>query len=453
MRLYNTLSGEEQEFSPAGDKVKMYVCGVTPYAPCHLGHAMSYVFFDVLRRYLEYIGHEVEHVQNFTDIDDKIIQRAQESNTRTEDLAQTHIDEFMESMDSLNIKRAHYYPRATQEIPQILDVIDQLVEKGYAYASDGDVYFRVARYDSYGDLSHRSIDGMIAGARVEIGASKENPMDFALWKAAKPGEPSWDSKWGPGRPGWHIECTAMSMSYLGSTLDIHGGGQDLVFPHHENEKAQSEAFTGQFPFVRYWVHNGLLNMGDDKMSKSLGNNVSLNEALKQHGADALRIFFLSSHYRSPLTFSEEGVSGTERAAERLANALREDSGDGTETLDPEPFKERFLRAMDSDLNTPQALASMFDLAREINRSRESGSKVQQAQAVLRDLGGVLGLTFESGRDNQGFGSEPFIQLLVDTRTQLRESKQYALADKIRSDLLDLGVELEDTARGTDWRFR
>ena len=453
MRLYNTLTGEEQEFSPAGDKVKMYVCGVTPYAPCHLGHAMSYVFFDVLRRYLEYIGHEVEHVQNFTDIDDKIIQRAQESNTDTNDLAETHIQEFMESMDSLNIKRAHHYPRATQEIPQILDVIDQLVERGYAYASDGDVYFRVSKYDSYGDLSHRSIDGMIAGARVEIGASKENPMDFALWKAAKPGEPSWDSKWGPGRPGWHIECTAMSMSYLGSTLDIHGGGQDLVFPHHENEKAQSEAFTGQVPFVRHWVHNGLLNMGDDKMSKSLGNNVSLNQALNRHGADALRIFFLSSHYRSPLTFSEEGVSGTGRAAERLANALREDTRDGTGNLDPAPFKERFLGAMDSDLNTPQALASMFDLAREINRSKEAGAGVLEAQGVLRELGGVLGLTFDTRQDNQAVGSEPFIQLLVETRTQLRESKQYSLADKIRSDLLELGVELEDTARGTDWRFR
>ncbi len=453
MRLYNTLSGEEQEFSPAGDTVKMYVCGVTPYAPCHLGHAMSYVFFDVLRRYLEYIGYEIEHVQNFTDIDDKIIQRAQESSVDTDDLAQTHIEEFMDSMDSLNIQRAHHYPRATQEIPQILKVIEDLVDKGYAYASDGDVYFRVAKYGTYGDLSHRSLDGMIAGARVEVGAAKEHPMDFALWKAAKPGEPNWDSQWGPGRPGWHIECTAMSMSYLGNSLDIHGGGQDLVFPHHENEKAQSEAYTGEAPFVRYWVHNGLLNMGDDKMSKSLGNNVSLNEALKRHGADALRIFFLSSHYRGPLTYSEEGVSATERAAERLSNAFRLDTGEGAEELDPEPYRERFLRAMDSDLNTPQALASMFDLAREINRSRETGAGVQRAQGVLKDLGGVLGLTFDAKRDNASQGSGAFIQLLVDTRTELRQSKQYSLADQIRSRLLELGVELEDTAQGTDWRFR
>ena len=453
MRLYNTLSGEEQEFSPAGDTVKMYVCGVTPYAPCHLGHAMSYVFFDVLRRYLEYIGYEIEHVQNFTDIDDKIIQRAQESSVDTDDLAQTHIEEFMDSMDSLNIQRAHHYPRATQEIPQILKVIEELVDKGYAYASDGDVYFRVAKYGTYGDLSHRSLDGMIAGARVEVGAAKEHPMDFALWKAAKPGEPSWDSQWGPGRPGWHIECTAMSMSYLGNSLDIHGGGQDLVFPHHENEKAQSEAYTGEAPFVRYWVHNGLLNMGDDKMSKSLGNNVSLNEALKRHGADALRIFFLSSHYRGPLTYSEEGVSATERAAERLSNAFRLDTGEGAEELDPEPYRERFSRAMDSDLNTPQALASMFDLAREINRSRETGAGVQRAQGVLKDLGGVLGLTFDAKQDNASQSSGAFIQLLVDTRTELRQSKQYSLADQIRSRLLELGVELEDTAQGTDWRFR
>ena len=453
MRLYNTLSGEEQEFSPVGDTVKMYVCGVTPYAPCHLGHAMSYVFFDVLRRYLEYIGYEIEHVQNFTDIDDKIIQRAQESSVDTDDLAQTHIEEFMDSMDSLNIQRAHHYPRATQEIPQILKVIEELVDKEYAYASDGDVYFRVAKYGTYGDLSHRSLDGMIAGARVEVGAAKEHPMDFALWKAAKPGEPSWDSQWGPGRPGWHIECTAMSMSYLGSSLDIHGGGQDLVFPHHENEKAQSEAYTGEAPFVRYWVHNGLLNMGDDKMSKSLGNNVSLNEALKRHGADALRIFFLSSHYRGPLTYSEEGVSATERAAERLSNAFRLDTGEGAEELDPEPYRERFSRAMDSDLNTPQALASMFDLAREINRSRETGAGVQRAQGVLKDLGGVLGLTFDAKQDNASQSSGAFIQLLVDTRTELRQSKQYSLADQIRSRLLELGVELEDTAQGTDWRFR
>jgi cysteinyl-tRNA synthetase len=278
-------------------------------------------------------------------------------------------------------------------------------------------------------------------------------MDFALWKAAKPGEPSWDSQWGPGRPGWHIECTAMSMSYLGNSLDIHGGGQDLVFPHHENEKAQSEAYTGEAPFVRYWVHNGLLNMGDDKMSKSLGNNVSLNEALKRHGADALRIFFLSSHYRGPLTYSEEGVSATERAAERLSNAFRLDTGEGAEELDPEPYRERFSRAMDSDLNTPQALASMFDLAREINRSRETGAGVQRAQGVLKDLGGVLGLTFDAKQDNASQSSGAFIQLLVDTRTELRQSKQYSLADQIRSRLLELGVELEDTAQGTDWRFR
>ena len=453
MRLYNTLTREEQEFSPAGDTVKMYVCGVTPYAPCHMGHAMSYVFFDVLRRYLEYLGYEVDHVQNFTDIDDKIIQRAHEGNTNTEDLAQTHIQEFMESMDALNITRAHHYPRATGEITQIINVIESLVDKGYAYSSDGDVYFRVTKYGDYGKLSHRTLDGMIAGARVEVGGAKEHPMDFTLWKAAKPGEPSWDSQWGPGRPGWHIECTAMSLAYLGTTLDIHGGGQDLVFPHHENEIAQSEAHTGKAPFVRYWVHNGLLHMGEDKMSKSLDNNISLNEALKRYGGDALRVFFLSSHYRSPLTYSDQGLSANERAAERLANALREGPDTGAGDLDPEPYKERFHRAMDSDLNTPQALASLFDLSREINRSREAGDTVQGAQSALKHLGNVLGLTFETKRGKAGVESDPFIQLLIDTRAELRAAKQYSSADQIRSKLLDLGVELEDTPQGTEWKFR
>ena len=453
MRLYSTLTGEEQEFVPAGDTVKMYVCGVTPYASSHLGHAMSYVFFDVLRRYLEYQGYKVDHVQNFTDIDDKIIERAQKGNMNTEDLAETHIQEFMESMDALNIQRAHRYPRATQEIPEILKVIGSLVDKGYAYPSEGDVYFRVTSFDDYGKLSHRTLDGMIAGARVEVGGSKEHPMDFTLWKAAKAGEPSWDSPWGPGRPGWHIECTAMALAYLGKTLDIHGGGQDLVFPHHENETAQSEAYTGKTPFVRYWVHNGLLHMGEDKMSKSLGNLISLDEGLSRYGADAMRIFFLSSHYRSPLTYTDEGVLANRRAAERLSNAFREGPSVGSVSLDSQPYKERFIQAMDSDLNTPQALASLFDLAREINRSREAGIKVEAAQSNLRDLGGILGLTFDPDPKISKVDSDPFIQLLVNTRTELRSAKQYSLADQIRFGLLELGVELEDTHQGTEWKTR
>ena len=453
MRLYNTLAGEEQEFVPPGDQVKMYVCGITPYAPCHVGHAMSYVIFDVLRRYLEFLGYEVDHVQNFTDVDDKIIQRAQEQGIYPEELVERHIEEFMASMDALNVKRARVYPRATQEIPSIIEVIGSVLEKGYAYASGGDVYFRVGSTDGYGKLSHRTLEGMRAGARVEVDASKENPMDFALWKAAKAGEPSWGSPWGPGRPGWHIECTAMSLKYLGETLDIHGGGQDLIFPHHENEMAQSEAYTGKAPFVRYWMHNGLLHIGQDKMSKSLGNLVPLGEALKHYSPDGLRIFFLSSHYRSPLTYSDEGLSSTERAAERLRNALRQGAADGADALDPEPYRQQFLQAMDSDLNAPQALGALFDLSREINRAMDSGKDVGQSQATLRALGDILGLNFSPpGKDQEG-NAKPFIDLLVKVREDLRAAGQYDLADQIRDRLAELGVGLEDTSRGTLWNSR
>ena len=449
MKLYNTLSGKLEEFTPSGDVVKMYVCGITPYAPCHLGHAMSYVIFDVLRRYLEYLGHNVQHVQNFTDIDDKIIRRSQEEQVSPDELADRHIAEYMESMDALNVKRAAVYPRATQEIPRIIEVTGSLIDKGYAYAADGDVYFRVTKSPEYGKLSHRTLDGMIAGARVEVDPSKENPMDFVLWKGAKPGEPAWESPWGPGRPGWHIECTAMSLSYLGDTLDIHGGGQDLVFPHHENETAQSEAYTGKGPFARYWVHNGLLHMGHDKMSKSLGNLVSLQEGLKRYSADTLRIFFLSSHYRSPLTYNDTGLPSTDR----LRNALRQGTDEAGESLDADPFKTRFLDAMGADLNTPQALAALFDLARAINRGMESGTDVGRAQDTLRSLGGILGLTFQQPSDTRREDGSPFVDLLVEVRTRLRAAKQYELADEIRSRLTELGVVLEDTPGGSGWTYQ
>ena len=453
MRLYNTLAGTEQEFVPAGDRVKMYVCGITPYAPCHMGHAMSYVIFDVLRRYLEFLGYEVDHVQNFTDVDEKIIQRAQQEGVDPQQLVERYIEEFMVNMDALRVKKAMIYPRATQEIPRIVEIIDSLIQKGFAYPADGDVYFRVTKVEDYGNMSHRTLDGMIAGARVEVGAAKEHPMDFALWKAARAGEPTWESPWGPGRPGWHIECTAMSLAYLGETLDVHGGGQDLIFPHHENEVAQSEAYTGKAPFARYWVHNGLLHMGEDKMSKSLGNLVSVAEGLERYRPDALRIFFLGSHYRSPLTYSEEGLLSTERAAERLRNALKEGPQSGTESLDSGPYTRRFLQAMDSDLNTPQALAALFDLAREINRARDAGISVGDAQQTLRNLGDVLGLTFDQPRNDLGAQAGPFIDLLINVRAQLRTAKQYSLADQVRSQLADMGVMLEDTSDGTIWRYR
>ncbi|MDP6549477.1 MAG: cysteine--tRNA ligase [Dehalococcoidia bacterium] len=454
MRLYNTLASKAQEFTPAdGKSVKMYVCGVTPYSSTHVGHALSYVVFDVLRRYLEYLGYPVRHVQNFTDVDDKIIQRAQEQGVGVEELADKYIDDFFHTMDALNIQRAHVYPRATQEIPPIVATIEGLVDKGYAYPAGSDVYFRVTRSEGYGKLSHRTLDGMMAGARVEVDRQKENPMDFVLWKGAKPGEPAWDSPWGPGRPGWHIECTSMSLTYLGDELDIHGGGQDLIFPHHENEIAQSEAATGQEPFSRYWVHNGLLQLGRDKMSKSLGNLVSVEEALERFDPDSIRLYFLGSHYRSRLSYSDDDCAATQRGMGRLREALDRPSG-GAEPLDPIPFQQRFLDAMDDDLNTPRAVAALFDLSREINRFA-AVKDVTTAQDCLRHLGGILGLTFEGLAPEGGdhLAAAPFIQLLLDARAELRKAKQYALADQIREGLDRQGVTVEDTPDGAQWQYR
>ncbi len=456
MRLYNTLTGQAQEFIPTeGNTVKMYVCGVTPYSSTHVGHALSYVVFDVLRRYLEYTGYEVRHVQNFTDVDDKIIQRAQERGIDPDELAEQFIDDFFRTMDALNIQRAHVYPRATQEIGPIIETIRDLVEKDYAYPAGGDVFFRVTRSQDYGKLSHRTLDGMIAGARVEVDEHKENPMDFALWKGARPGEPSWESPWGPGRPGWHIECTAMSTTYLGESLDIHGGGQDLIFPHHENEIAQSEASTGHQPFSRFWVHNGLLRLGEDKMSKSLGNLVSVEDALERHDPDSLRLYFLSSHYRSPLQFTEEGCAAMSRSTERLRHALSRDDDNTGQPLDGAPYKEKFLEAMDDDLNTPRALAVLFDMARDINRCQDSGGQAKEAQETLRHLGGILGVTFAEPvtATQESLAAKPFIELLLETRTQLRQAKEYSLADQIRQGLETQGVIVEDTAQGTNWEYR
>ncbi len=433
----------------------MYVCGVTPYSSTHVGHALSYVAFDVLRRYLEFLGYEVRHVQNFTDVDDKIIQRAQEQGIGADELAEQFIQDFFHAMDALNVQRAHVYPRATQEIASIISTIEDLVEKGYAYPAGGDVFFRVTCSPGYGKLSHRTLEGMIAGARVEVDQHKEHPMDFALWKGTRPGEPAWDSPWGPGRPGWHIECTAMSTTYLGESLDIHGGGQDLIFPHHENEIAQSEASTGREPFSRYWVHNGLLQLGEDKMSKSLGNLVSVEDALERYSPDSLRLYFLSSHYRSPLQFSDEGCAAMEKSSERLGHALNR-TGDGNDNpLAYEPYEQRFMEAMDDDLNTPRALAALFDLAREINRASDSGNSVQEAQGSLRRLGNLLGLRFEGPQatEAEDLVARPFIQLLLDTRAELRQAKQYVLADHIREGLEKHGVTIEDTPQGPKWHYR
>ena len=453
MRLYDTLAGEEREFVPQGDEVKLYVCGVTPYAPCHVGHAMSYVVFDVLRRYLEYLGYRVRQVQNFTDIDDKIIQRSQQEGVSTQELVERYIDEYFHNMDALNVKRAYEYPKATQEVPHIVEMISSLVDKGYAYPSNGDVYFRVTKARDYGKLGRRSLEQMIAGARVEVNPGKENPMDFTLWKAAKPEEPSWESPWGKGRPGWHIECSTISLKYLDGEPDIHGGGQDLVFPHHENEIAQSEAYTGRSPFAHFWVHNGLMQLGQDKMSKSLGNLVTVEEALNRYGPDALRLFFLGSHYRSPLTYSEEGLAAAKTAVERLRTALQPGSKDRANPLDPQSYRQRFLQAMDNDLNTPQALSALFDLAREINRGKEADRVVAKAQETLRELGELLGLAFKDPGVDQVVDVAPFIQLLIETREELRSQKMYDGADRIRQRLAGLGVLLEDTPQGTVLKYR
>ena len=454
LRLTNTLSGEKSEFAPHNPpNVLMYVCGITPYSDSHVGHGMSYVIFDVVRRYLAHSGYTVKVVQNFTDVDDKIIARSQESGITPEELAGRYMDLFRDDMELLNVLPADEYPLATAEVPSMLRMIEGLIERGYAYASDGDVYFRVGAFETYGKLSHRTLDGMLAGARIAPNESKESPLDFTLWKGAKPGEPAWDSPWGPGRPGWHIECSAMSLTYLGERIDIHGGGADLIFPHHENEIAQTEAFTGTAPFVQYWLHNGLLQLGEEKMSKSLGNLVSIREVVERHGADAFRLFVMTSHYRMPLTWTEESVAASARAADRLARAAwTEGSGPG-QGPDTNAYQQRFFDAMDDDLNTPQALATLFDLARDINRAAGADGDVSEASALLRELGGILGLRLEQvGIADGASDATPYIELLIETRAALRAEKQFTIADRLRDSLSELGVALEDTPRGTEWRY-
>jgi cysteinyl-tRNA synthetase len=451
MNIYNTLTAHKEEFVPQSDTVLMYVCGVTPYDNSHLGHAMSYIYFDVVRRYLKYRGYKVKFVQNVTDIDDKIINRANQIGIPPNELAEKFTQSFFQDINALNVIPADIYPRATQEIPKIIEVIQGLVDKGYAYPSQGSVYFRVRKLDDYGKLAHRTLDSMIAGARVESGDEKENPMDFVLWKGAKPGEPQWDSPWGPGRPGWHIECSAMSLKYLGETLDIHGGGQDLIFPHHENEIAQSESFTGKKPFVKYWMHNAMLQLGEEKMSKSLGNIISIKDALQKFSADTLRIFFLSGHYRSPITYTTDNVESAGRGAERLQQAAFAEAKDGAKegNLAIDAYKQRFIEAMDDDFNTAQAVAVMFDLVRDINRTIEAGASAKAGQQLLKEFASILGLTLKA--PEKSIEAAPFIELLIATRKQLRDAKQFQIADNIRTKLLELGIVLEDATKGTTWK--
>lgn len=464
-RIYNTLTRQKEPLDTLQPGVvSMYVCGPTVYDKAHVGHAMSTLVYDILRRYLEFSGYQVRHVMNYTDVDDKVIIRANELGVDPLELAGEHVNEYDQHIKALNVLPATVYPRATQEIDQIISMVESLVNSDHAYAVDGDVYYRVTSKDDYGKLSGRKLDDMQAGARVDVNERKENPMDFVLWKSSKPGEPSWESPWGLGRPGWHIECSAMNLHHLGEQIDIHGGGNDLIFPHHENEIAQTESLTGK-PFARYWVHNGMLQFSGDKMSKSLGNIVTIDEFLEKYDPDTLRMMVLNSSYRSPLTFNEEVIGQAERNIERLRSALRPsvpevqaEADEIRQTLEEQSEKTRqgFIKAMDDDFNTAGALGHLFDLVRAINQARDANleqTSLTQAQALLRELvEGVFGLRLE--RDEiQGAQAAPFIDLLVELRSQLRDEKLWALSDKIRDQLLELNVLLEDSKDGTSWRWK
>ena len=460
MRLYNTLTRRREEFGPRDDPVSMYVCGITPYDDAHIGHAMSIIIFDTLRRYLEWRGRRVRLVYNFTDVDDKLIARAGQLGIPVAELAERQIGAFQAEWRELGIAAADVHPRATEEIPQMLGMIGGLIERGVAYAAGGDVYARVGRIAEYGKLSGRRLEDMISAEPTDIGAAKEHPMDFTLWKGAKPGEPQWDSPWGAGRPGWHIECSAMSMRYLGETIDLHGGGMDLIFPHHENEIAQSESYSGARPFARHWMHHAMMQFGGEKMSKSTGKIVRLREVLDAHGADALRLFVLGGHYRSPLTYSAESLAAAARGAERLRFAASEAVAEGATTgemLDEkaefsvEAARERFTAALDDDLNTPRAMAVVYDLGRMVNRRRADGQAASDAQELLRELGGVLGLQFAAAGGRGSGDADAAIDLLVEVRGWLREARQFELADRVRDRAGELGVVLEDSREGTTWR--
>jgi cysteinyl-tRNA synthetase len=461
MKVYNTLTRQKEEFvTLQPGLVRMYVCGPNLYDACHVGHALSYIVFDTIRRFLQFSGYAVKHVQNFTDIEDRIIAKAQAANTKVGELSEHYVARFLQEMDDLNVQRAHVYPRATRVIPTMIEIIQGLVANGHAYAlENGDVYFRVTSKADYGALSHRTLDDMQAGARIEPDPRKEHPMDFSLWKATKPGEPQWPSPWGPGRPGWHIECSAMSMLHLGPQLDIHGGGDDVIFPHHENEIAQSEGFTGKAPFTRFWVHNALLRLpGEgDKMTRHLGGIVTIREALSRNTPDAIRLFILSSHYRAAFTWTDEGLQSAEKGVERLRAAVREDEPAGKASgaalsAVVEKARADFSLVMEDDFNTPQAIAVLFDLAREVNRARDQGGAVSEGVAALRELSGVLGLTLRppaaAGRD-----AKTYVELLVALRADLRTAKQWALADSVRTRLGDLGILVEDSVQGSTWKAK
>ncbi len=485
LRVYNTLTGGKEEFKPLEPgKVKMYVCGVTVYDHCHMGHARAYVAFDMIYRYLQYAGYDVTYVRNYTDIDDKIINRANEQGIAWNDLAERFIGEFNKDMNALSIALPTHEPKATEHIPEIITIVQRLVDKGYAYPAHGDVYFRVNRFSDYLKLSKRHLEDMQAGARVEVDDRKEHPMDFALWKGSKPGEPAWESPWGAGRPGWHIECSAMSMKFLGETFDIHGGGKDLVFPHHENEIAQSEAANG-VQFVKYWLHNGFVNINAEKMSKSLGNFFTIKEVLKKYDSEILRFFLLSAHYRSPIDFCDQNLNEAEAGMERIyttlaavAEALATPTDTGTDTEATAELRERltafnakFREAMDDDFNTALAMAHLFDLVRSVNRLLAEGGGataagrglLAQVQATVADMAQVLGVfTSEpaaylariKARKASALAIAPEeIEALIVERAEARKNKNFKRSDEIRDELLAKDIMLLDSAQGTTWKVK
>lgn len=463
LTIYNTMARKKEQFETLDPgKVRLYVCGPTVYDKAHVGHAMSSIVFDVIRRYLEYKGYDVQHVMNYTDVDDKVILRAQDLGVDPLDLAEQYIDEYDQHLKELNVLPAHVFPRVSTEIETIVGVIKGLMDKGYAYDVDGDVYFRVAKDEDYGRLSRRVLEDMRAGARLGIDDRKEDPADFALWKAGKPGEPTWESPWGPGRPGWHIECSAMSLHHLGDQIDIHGGGNDLIFPHHENEIAQSESYTDK-TFARYWVHNGMMQLSGEDMSKSTGNVYTVEQFLGKFDADVLRLLILNASYRSPLTYNEDVIEQAAHALERLKGGLR--SASPLPDLDPgeagilaqaaEQARIGFETAMDDDFNSAGALGHLFELVRAINEARTAGideENLSAAQDVLCELAGVFGLSLTQ-KDQLDAEAAPFIDLLLEIRRELRTAKQFELSDRIRDRLSELGVSLEDGKGGTVWRVR
>jgi len=464
MRLYNAMSQQKEEFIPIEPgKVRMYCCGPTVYNFIHVGNARPTIMFDVIRRYFEYKGYEVNFVQNFTDVDDKIIKRANEEGITSTEVAEKYIAEYFTDAKALGVRPATVHPKATENIPQIIEIVQTLIDKGYAYEVNGDVYYRTLKFEGYGKLSHQPIEDLQSGARIEVGDIKENPLDFALWKAAKPGEPYWESPWGNGRPGWHIECSAMSNRYLGKTIDIHCGGCDLAFPHHENEIAQSEAANG-VEFVHYWLHNGFINIDNKKMSKSLGNFFTVREAAEAYGYDCIRMFMLMSHYRSPLNYSGEILMQAKSALERLNTAKKNMEffiANGTEGDMSEAeaavvaglgkYAEKFCAAMDDDFNTADAISAIFEMVRDINAAVSPASNPSKALAkacfdAFMELCEVLGIPFE-----QAANLDAEIEEKIAARQAARKARNFAEADRIRDELKAAGIILEDTPQGVKWR--